>query len=133
METLCFCGRKKAYDQCCGPILSGNRSALTAEDLMRSRYSAFVQLNIDYILSTYSNKTRPINQKREIYHWAKSLIWIGLIILRTEMGDENDSKGWVEFQATYQENGRLEILHEKSFFIKEKGNWVYVSGEYPEI
>lgn len=133
METLCFCGRKKAYDQCCGPILSGNRSALTAEDLMRSRYSAFVQLNIDYILSTYSNKTRPINQKREIYHWAKSLIWIGLIILRTEMGDENDSKGWVEFQATYQENGRLEILHEKSFFIKEKGKWVYVSGEYPQI
>ena len=37
----CPCGSLLAYAVCCGPLLTGERHAETAEALMRSRYTAF--------------------------------------------------------------------------------------------
>src|SRR3569833_3134762 len=39
----CPCGSGKEYEACCGEIIGGKRAAPTAEALMRSRYSAFVE------------------------------------------------------------------------------------------
>ncbi|WP_372751329.1 YchJ family protein [Labilibaculum sp.] len=132
MNQNCFCGHSSMYIDCCGAIHSGKRNAQTAQDLMRSRYSAFVTADVDYILKTYASKTRPIQQREEILEWALTVEWRGLKILSAEKGEENDLIGWVEFQASYCENGEEKCIHEKSLFERENGAWVYVSGEYPE-
>lgn len=132
MEGNCFCNRKLAYKNCCEPILSGKKAACTAEDLMRSRYSAFVLADIDYIMATYASKTRPEEERDEILKWTKSVEWLGLSVLKTENGAATDSEAWVTFKACFKENGQKQVLEERSYFIKENGRWVYVSGEYPE-
>ena len=37
----CPCGSGRAFDECCGPFLSGAAAAPTPEALMRSRYAAY--------------------------------------------------------------------------------------------
>ncbi|RUT79904.1 YchJ family protein [Ancylomarina longa] len=130
METNCYCGKSDKYLDCCGALHTGMRKAKTAEELMRSRYSAFVMANVDYILLTYADTTRPIGERQNILDWTKSVDWLGLEVLNTEKGNILDVEGYVEFQATYLEEGKRQKLYEKSFFQKENGCWRYVSGEY---
>ncbi|MGQ1910083.1 YchJ family protein [Marinifilum sp. RC60d5] len=132
MSDICYCGKLVSYENCCGGIHKGLKLAETAEELMRSRYAAFVTANIDYILNTYTPETRPVEEKEEILNWAKSVEWIKLEVLSTEKGMQNDKEGFVEFKAYYRENGIEQVLHENSFFRKENNNWMYVSGEYPK-
>ncbi len=132
MEQNCYCGRILDYPNCCGLIHSGESSATTAEDLMRSRYSAFVRADVDYILATYASETRPLDERDDILKWAQSVEWLGLEILKTEKGQATDSEAWVEFKASFKEEGQMQIMHERSYFQKENGSWVYVSGEYPK-
>ncbi|RKD98478.1 YchJ family protein [Marinifilum flexuosum] len=132
MSSPCYCGKSNSYEECCGAIHSGKRKAETAQDLMRSRYSAFVIADITYILKTYSSKTRPLNQEKEILDWAKSVEWQRLEVINTNKGNSTDVNGHVEFKAYYKEDGIDQCLHENSFFEKENEQWVYVSGEYPK-
>jgi len=132
MDEYCYCGNSLTYDECCGAIHNGTREAKTAEELMRSRYTAFVLADIDYILKTYASETRPTEDREGILNWAKSVKWIRLEVLNTKLGNETDEEGFVEFKVHYFENRLNETIHEKSYFVKEEGSWVYVSGEYPK-
>ena len=49
----CPCGKGDSLETCCGPFIDGTKRPATAEDLMRSRYSAFATHNVDYILDTF--------------------------------------------------------------------------------
>jgi SEC-C motif domain protein len=128
--ALCPCGSNKPLDECCELIIAGNKDATTAEELMRSRYVAYTQLNINYLMVSHHSKTRPVRERKSIERWAKSVQWTGLVILGTEKGQENDTLGMVEFRALYIENGTLKQLHERSQFVRERGKWVYTSGEH---
>src|SRR6266511_283748 len=55
----CPCGRDAAYADCCGALHEGRATASTAEQLMRSRYTAFVVRNAAYLQQTWSSRTRP--------------------------------------------------------------------------
>ena len=88
---------------------------------MRSRYSAFVLANVDYLQKSHHNSSRPSKlEKREILTWTKSVEWIKLEVL-------NNTKNTVEFKAYFRENGSLNFIHENSLFVKENGHWVYKS------
>lgn len=129
MTPLCPCGSKNDSSVCCGSIISGQRDAVTALELMKSRYTAFTQANGDYLLSSHHSSTRPnIKEKAGIVNWAKSVKWVGLTILNTKMGKAADTKGFVEFSAAFMENGEANEIHENSLFQRENGKWVYVSG-----
>ena len=95
---------------------------------MHSRYTAFTQANIDYLMRSHAAKTRPIKERKNIECWAKSVVWMGLTILCTETGEDSDETGYVEFKALYLENGKPGQIHEKSLFRRENLKWVYVSG-----
>jgi len=127
-QKNCPCGSGQLIVNCCEPIISGRKEAITAEALMRSRYTAFTQANVDYLLFSHSVKTRPGKERKNIELWAKSVTWMGLAILNTEAGEENDETGYVEFKALFLENGKPDQIHEKSLFSRENGKWVYVSG-----
>ncbi|AXT55272.1 Sec-C motif domain protein [Aquimarina sp. MMG015] len=122
----CYCGKDKSYNNCCGTVHKDILKASTAEDLMRSRYSAFVLTNGDYLMKSHHSTTRPLKEKKSIVTWAKSVNWVKLEVLNTTDGLEYDMKGTVEFKAFYFEKNKIECIHENSAFIKENGYWVYL-------
>ena len=123
-NSLCPCGSNKSYEDCCKPHIEGSKDAPTAEALMRSRYVAYTQRNDDYILKTWHESTRPEDEKPTDSHAR----WIGLTILRTEGGLENDSEGLVEFRARCRIKEQAGGIDEASQSIKENGKWYYVDG-----
>jgi SEC-C motif-containing protein len=123
----CPCQSGLAYSECCEAVLTGNKQAATAEALMRSRYSAYVAGDTAYVLRTWHPSTRPSTLDA---HTIPA--WCGLEIIRTEMGQEEDDEGLVEFKARALSPRNILELHEVSRFVKEEGQWLYVSGDIQE-
>ncbi len=122
----CPCGSQKKYSGCCEKAHQNIQSVTTAEALMRSRYSAFVLADINYLQESHHSSTRPTNrEKEEILHWTKSVQWIKLEIINTTKGTSTDLTGTVEFKAFFTEKGKIDIIHENSSFCKENNHWVY--------
>jgi SEC-C motif domain protein len=120
----CPCGSGVPYAQCCQALLLGQRRAATAEALMRSRYSAYVMGDISYVLKTWHSSTRPPGIDPET-----TPNWCSLEIIHTERGQVGDDEGIVEFSAKALSQKKTFELHETSRFVKEDGQWLYVSGE----
>lgn len=125
----CPCGSQKLLNQCCGVYLKGPFPAPTAEKLMRSRYSAYCLKHIDYLVKTEHISRRQANSRQSIAATANSLTWLGLTVLATKAGQREDATGVVEFVAVYREGTFAAQLHERSRFIKEKGQWFYIDGD----
>ena len=121
-SVLCPCGSGKHYAKCCGLYLSGQWPK-TAEQLMRSRYTAFTLNAEDYLLETWHENTRP--PVLDLSDQAK-VKWIGLKIIQ-HTGEADRSV--VEFVARCKINGKAEKIHEVSRFIREDGRWFYVDGD----
>lgn len=119
----CPCGRARAYADCCGALHDGTRIAATAEDLMRSRYAAYVLDRRDYLLASWHPSTRPT----ELPPPAPGLRWLGLEVRRHMPIDADHAT--VEFVARSKLGGRAHRLHELSRFAREGGRWFYVDGE----
>lgn len=125
----CPCTPTQLYKNCCEKAHLDITKVQTAEQLMRSRYSAFVLANIDYLQKSHHSKTRPGKRERkEIKDWSNSVDWIKLSVLDIKKGAKNDTTGKVEFKAYYMEDSNIIILHETSNFSKENSHWVYVDG-----
>lgn len=125
---VCPCCSGKKYKECCEPVIK-DRSALTALELMRSRYTAYCNEDAEYLYETSHSKTKGEISLNEIKEWAKENTWIKLEILETKDGGANDSGGLVEFKAYFKNrNGRNEVHHERSSFLKEEGKWFYLEG-----
>lgn len=122
----CYCGNNITYLECCEKIHRDIHLAVTAEQLMRSRYSAFVLANGDYLMQSHHRSTRPIKEKKSIIKWAKSVQWIKLEVLETSKGKPEDTEGSVTFNAYFYGKGNVEVIHEKSAFIKENNHWTYL-------
>jgi SEC-C motif-containing protein len=122
----CYCGNNKTYKSCCEVFHLNEGKTKTAEQLMRSRYSAFVLANGDYLMATHHSSTRPLKEKKAIVKWAKSVQWIKLEVTETSKGTENDIEGTVTFNAYFFDNGKVNIIHEKSAFVKENNQWFYL-------
>ena len=121
----CPCGHLASYAQCCQRFLRGDDCPKTAEQLMRSRYSAFVMCDQAYLLATWYEETRPskvrLNDKQR---------WLGLRIRATDGGGEDDVTGVVEYVARYKVDGKGHRLHEVSRFLKSEDRWYYRDGEH---
>ncbi len=126
MECPCCSGKK--YTKCCADIIK-NENAPTAVRLMRSRYTAYTQGNVEYLYNTTHSTTREAFKDNDIDDWLKENVWTKLEIVSQEHGNINDTQGIVEFKAYYTtKSGNTEILHERSNFVKENGQWFYVDG-----
>lgn len=122
----CRCGSQLPLGQCCGPLLEGTKAAETAEQLMRSRYTAYALGDWQYLYKSWHSTTRPASHELQATEPAQ---WLALRVLQCEAGTVSDDSGTVEFIATCKINGRAHKLHETSEFIREAGAWVYVDGE----
>jgi len=127
MET-CPCGSGAAYAECCEPLITGSRPAATAEQLMRSRYSAYVKAATEYLFETTHPSHRKGYDHKGTKEWAENSEWEKLEILATREGGSEDDKGEVEFKAIYRDNGKRVEHHEMAQFRKDGGKWLFTDG-----
>jgi SEC-C motif-containing protein len=128
-QEKCPCGTNISYLDCCAKSHQSLSNAITSEQLMRSRYSAFVLSNGDYLMNSHHSMTRTRVNKNELVRWAKSMKWIKLEIVDTKDGGVDDETGIVEFKAHFKNKGKKQVLHQRSKFVREFGNWVYFDAE----
>lgn len=123
--------QKLEFEKCCGPLLAGKQKAVTAESLMRSRYSAYVVKNIDYVDATQIVVENEEFDKEEALKWAQSSEWLGLEVKKTHKGQEADNTGTVEFIAHYKDiaSGTELRHHETSIFQRKDGDWMFREGQ----
>jgi SEC-C motif-containing protein len=126
----CPCGSQKGFAQCCGPLLTGNRDAKTAEELIRSRYTAFVKADIEHIRRTRHPRSSNEFEEDAVRAWAEKSDWKGLVISKVEGGGVDDDNGTVDFVASYEEAGALQEHKEHAVFVRCDGRWTFVDGDY---
>jgi SEC-C motif-containing protein len=119
----CPCGTGLSLPECCGRLHDGTATAATAEQLMRSRYSAFVLGRPEYLRETWHPRTRPAALDLD-----RDVRWTGLDVLATTGGSPLEAEGTVEFRASYVVAGRPGAQHERSRFRRERGRWLYLDG-----
>ncbi len=123
----------QTYGECCalwhvGLLATPKRFAPTPEQLMRSRYSAYVLKLGDYLLATWYAESSP----GEIDFPPTK--WLGLEV---KSSAATGDVGVVEFVARYRDStGRAGRLHEISRFVREgageSAHWLYIDGQSPE-
>ena len=130
-DAPCPCGGvppANAFSSCCGPVVENERRATTAEQLMRSRYTAYALADGHHLWATWHPRTRPDGVDPE--PWIR---WVGLEVLDVVDGGPGDDTGVVEFRATWvagmgmtQQRGEI---HERSRFERRAGRWFYLGPE----
>jgi SEC-C motif-containing protein len=127
--SLCPCKSRETYAVCCQPFHLGRAKPETAEQLMRSRYSAYFFRLVDYLVATTHPDTREPELKAHLAESIHEANWSFLTILGSSKGGADDKTGKVEFVAEYFEAGQRFELHERSRFRRYKGAWKYLDGK----
>ncbi|MBS7459024.1 YchJ family protein [Coralloluteibacterium stylophorae] len=137
----CPCGSGRRYAACCGELHAGARVADTAESLMRSRYSAYVVGDLDYLRASWHPATCPDSLEADV-----SPAWLALDIKRhvpqadaatrakvaaaLPALDADTPVSTVEFVARFRiGGGRVQRMTETSRFVREADRWLYVDGD----
>jgi SEC-C motif-containing protein len=125
----CPCGSGMSYGVCCQPWWASRRRPQTAEQLMRSRYSAFVLEKAQYLYDSHHPDHRAADELKALKQSFRGMVWLGLEIVATEAGQATDTSGMVEFRAHFRQLGATGVIHERSRFIYEYDQWWYQKGE----
>jgi SEC-C motif-containing protein len=94
---------------------------------MRSRFSAYVIKNYEYVLATYGPAQREKISIQQLQDSAAGTHWLKLEILKVT---QSSKLGTVEFIASYCLDSDAEFyrMHEHSTFEKVDGKWFYIKG-----
>ncbi len=125
----CPCGNEDEYEACCGRFISGEAKPETAEQLMRSRYTAYTRQEIDYVVATHDASSRDEVDRDGALQWAKEASWEALQVVEVERGGKDDNDGVVEFIARYALDGKVMSHHERATFHQHDGEWFFADGE----
>jgi SEC-C motif-containing protein len=117
----CPCGSEKPYSECCEVFISGAKVPSTAEELMRSRYSAYHQRNFEYIMRTMKSPAADLFDIEDAKKSSDTIRWTRLEVIKSTYDT-------VEFRAHYRIGSEHAEMHEKSRFEFENGKWYYVDG-----
>ncbi len=129
MKQHCPCHSGQTYVACCQSLHLG-KPANSAEQLMRSRYSAYVLKMADYLNTTQHASKGSATAKLDKLSPSdlQGIKWLELEIIDTQTQDLNHAI--VTFKAHFRIGKQKTLtLHETSQFMFENGNWFYVDGE----
>ncbi|MFA7610879.1 MAG: YchJ family metal-binding protein [Sulfurimonas sp.] len=119
---LCYCDSNKKFTNCCERFLKSLFKPSTPEELMRSRYSAYVLGDGEYIVKSTVKENRFEDDIALIKEYSKSVEWLGLEVLYAK-------ESIVEFKAYYRDKDGIKVQHERSSFVFENEMWLYKEGE----
>lgn len=118
----CPCGSMSLFEKCCQLFITHEKAPATAEQLMRSRFSAYATKNGQYIYDTYGQLEQKKQTVTAIQSWANECQWLALKVHKSSLK-------MVDFTAYYVVNNTLCELREKSNFALEQKQWRYLDGE----
>lgn len=121
--SSCPCCSGKSYAACCQPFIEQAALPDTPEQLMRSRYTAFTQANMDYIANTMQGPAVQAFNADDGKRWAESVEWKKLEVVESgQTGDE----GFVKFRAYFIDANGLQCMDEHSIFQRIDAQWYYI-------
>jgi SEC-C motif-containing protein len=115
-------------------LITGEQVAVTAQQLMRSRYSAFAIAvrdpeAIEHLLRTHLEPGKTAAARRKaLMESCRTIEWLSLKVLDFQNGGPLDQHGTVTFEARWRDRERREgVLKEWSRFGRgESGEWLYL-------
>jgi SEC-C motif-containing protein len=110
------------FEKCCQLFITHEKLPATAEQLMRSRFSAYATKNGQYIYDTYGQLEQKKQTVAAIQSWANECQWLALKVHKISLN-------MVDFSAYYVIDNTLCELREKSNFALEQKQWRYLDGE----
>ena len=119
--------------------MSKHEEITSALELMKSRFQAYQDGDVDYIIQTTDPQNRDPRERSLIQGWMKQVYFLDLEIISHE---ESGNKGRVEFKATFVERAKVpegsspsdlaktepelvQVHHEKATFRKQAGLWYF--------
>jgi SEC-C motif-containing protein len=96
---------------------------------MRTRFSAYATGRVDYLAATTAEVEREKLDLAELERYCRAVRCISLKVLSTQAGGPGDQTGEVVFHAKLLINGKRMLHWERSRFVREEGQWVYLDGE----
>ena len=126
--SLCPCCSEKEFSQCCEPIIKGDLLPETPEALMRSRYTSYVNGEIDYLRESTHPDDRGDFDSQSTRDWSEKSQWQKLEIITTKGGGPDDTEGFVEFIAFFAREGVDQKHHELASFKKSENQWYFSDG-----
>lgn len=119
---------------------------------MRARYTAYVVQDYTFIWRTYANAQRANLSPALLADSAKGTRWLGLQVVTShsvpahvknakeqpaskspsqqQASQQHSQQAQVEFRAFSKQDGHYHCLHELSDFVREQGEWRYLSGTF---
>ncbi|CAK7056812.1 YchJ family protein [Providencia rettgeri] len=133
-KDRCCCGNEAQFEHCCSPFLRGLSIPQTPEQLMRSRYSAYVHHNVDYLIETWHPDCHAEEYREELINSFIQTQWLGLCVISSSYA-KNPDEGYVEFSACFidEKADHKQLIHERSRFIRINSRWYYIDGITPKV
>jgi SEC-C motif-containing protein len=123
----CWFGDVRSFQDCCGKFILLKELPATAEELMRSRYSAYATGAVAYIIETSHPTERAELDPQDIQDWLHEVTsWDRLHVISKCRGLKTDTTGMVEFSAHFHHLGKPTFIYEKSQFQKVNHLWTYL-------
>ncbi|MCG7390881.1 YchJ family protein [Pantoea sp. ACRSB] len=131
MSEPCPCCSGKQYSLCCAPFLAGEQLPESAEQLMRSRYTAYAMQNSNWLIASWHPSQRVPDMAQRLSESFAGTEWLSLNVTCCNHGS-HDNEAFVTFFARYRENSQIRAIHERSRFLREDHRWYYVDGTAPQ-
>ena len=123
-NTLCPCQSGVLYADCCQPYHQQAAYAKTAEQLTRSRYSAYVLGDIDYLVQTTLHIQQAKLDSEAMRQWSQGTQWDGLTIIKHRAAMAGN-QAMVIFEAYYRTPEGRQTHYEESLFVKINKRWYF--------
>jgi SEC-C motif-containing protein len=128
--AICPCASGSLLNACCGHYHDGH-PAPDAQTLMRSRYSAYVLGQIDYLVATTLPAQQQGLDRAAIEQWSAQSTWLGLEVESTEVLGGQPEHGFVTFTARWHDSSGEHSHRERSSFVQHAGRWYFIDPTVP--
>ena len=132
-NSPCPCCSGAKYKRCCRPFHKG-RLPESPKQLMRARYSAYAQGNVDFIIETTAPlgpqwKSDLTSWRQELADYCQRVQFISLTVTDAPPPTEDDAvQATVSFRADLLGPQGSLSFSETSRFLFVAGKWLYHSG-----
>jgi SEC-C motif domain protein len=121
-QSPCPCGTGRTFADCCEPLIRQQRTAATAEQVMRSRFTAHVIRDEAHLHRTYLPTAKqpyvPDDAAGEAMDWTR-------LVIHSHDHEVKPDTSHVDFTAYYRDGDQELAMHEKSEFLRVEGVWLF--------